>query len=146
MAAVTICSDFASCVQLCATPWTDCSLPGSFVHGESPDKNTGLGCHALLRGIFPTQGSNPGLLHFRQVLYHLSHEGSPRILEWVAYPFSKGSSQSRNQTRVSCLAGRFFTSWTTRESSGPYTPRSLHGCFCVYSPMNFSWAPWPTLQ
>ena len=43
-------------------------------------------------GIFPTQGSNPGLPHCRQVLYHLSHQGSPRILEWAAYPFSMGSS------------------------------------------------------
>ena len=42
--------------------------------------------------IFPTQGSNPGLLHCRQILYHLSHQGSPRILEWVAYPFSRGTS------------------------------------------------------
>ena len=46
----------------------------------------GVGCHALLQGIFPTQGSNPGLLHCRQILYHLSHQVSPRILEWVAYP------------------------------------------------------------
>ena len=48
-----------------------------------------MGCHALLQGIFPTQGSNPGLLTCRQILYHLSHQGSPRILEWVAYPFSR---------------------------------------------------------
>jgi len=46
-------------------------------------------CHALLQGIFPTQGSNPGLPHYRQIPYHLSHQGSPRILEWVAYPFSR---------------------------------------------------------
>ena len=37
----------------------DCSLPGSSVHGDSPGKNTGVGCHALLQGIFPTQGLNP---------------------------------------------------------------------------------------
>ena len=58
---------------------------------DFPDKNTGVGCHALLQGIFPTQGSNPGLLHCRQILYCLSHQGSPRILEWVAHPFSRGS-------------------------------------------------------
>ena len=40
-------------------------------------KSTGVGCHFLLRGIFPTQGSNPGLSHCRQTLYHLSHQGSP---------------------------------------------------------------------
>ena len=58
-----------------------------------PGKNTGVNCHALLQGIFPTQESNQGLLYCRQILYHLSHQGSPRILEWVAYPFSRGSSQ-----------------------------------------------------
>ena len=45
---------------------------------ESPDKNTGVGCHALLQGIFPTQGLNPGLPHCRQICYHLSHQGSPK--------------------------------------------------------------------
>ena len=47
---------------------------------------------SLLQGIFPTQGLNPGLQHFKQILYKLSHKGSPRILEWVAYPFARGSS------------------------------------------------------
>ena len=47
-----------------------CSPPGSSAHGDSPGKNTGVGCHALLQGIFPTQGSNWGLLHCRQILYH----------------------------------------------------------------------------
>ena len=83
---------------------------------DSPDKNTGLGCHALLQGIFPTQGLNSGLPHCRQILYHLDHQGSPKILEWVAYPFSKGSSWARNQTGVSCIAGGFFISWATREA------------------------------
>ena len=46
-----------------------------------------------------------------QFLYQLSHKGSPRILEWVAYPFSSGSAQPRNQTSVFCIAGRFFTNW-----------------------------------
>ena len=68
---------------------------------DSPGKNTGVGCHALLQQIFPTQGSNPGLPHYRQSLYHLSHQGNPRILEWVAYPFSRGTSQPKNWTRVS---------------------------------------------
>ena len=95
----------------------DCSLPGSSVHGDSPGKNSGVGCCALLQRIFPTQGSNPGLPHCRQILYHLSHQGSPRILEWVAYPFSSGTSQPRNWTRVSCIAGRFFGSWAIREAA-----------------------------
>ena len=68
-----------SCLTLCDA--MDCSLPGSSVHGDSPGKNTGVGCHALLQGIFPTQGSNPDLPQCRQILYCLSHHGRPRILE-----------------------------------------------------------------
>ena len=101
------------CLTLCDP--VDYSLPGSSVHGKSPGRNNGVGCHVLLQGIFPTQESSPGLPHCRQILHHLSHQGSPRTLEWVAYTFSRGSSQLRNWTRVSCIAGRFFTSWATRE-------------------------------
>ena len=54
-----------------------CSPPGSCVYGHSSGKNTGVGCHALLQGIFPTQGSNPGLPERRQILYCLSHRGGP---------------------------------------------------------------------
>ena len=81
------------------------------LHGQ----NTGVGSLSLLQGIFPTQGLNPGLLHCKQILYQLSHKGSPRILEWVAYPFSRGSSHPRDWTRVSCIAGGFFANWTIRE-------------------------------
>ena len=49
---------------------------------DSPGKNTGVGLHFLLQGIFPTQGSNSGLLHCRQILYHLSYQGSPYVLRW----------------------------------------------------------------
>ena len=83
---------------------------------NSPAQNTGVGCLSFLQGIFPTQGSNPGLLHCGQILYQLSHKRSPRILEWVAYPFSSGSSWPRNWTRVSCTAGEFFTKWAIREA------------------------------
>ena len=43
-------------------------------------KNTGVGCHSFLQGIFPTQESNSGLPHCRQIPYHLSHQGSPYIM------------------------------------------------------------------
>ena len=64
-----------SCLTLCDP--MGCSPPGSSVQGDPPGKNTGVGCHFLLQGIFLTQGSNPGLLHCRQILYHLSYWGSP---------------------------------------------------------------------
>ena len=57
------------------------------------------------KGIFPTQGLNPGLLHFRRVLYHVSHQGSLGILAWVAYPFSRGYARPRKPTGVSCIVG-----------------------------------------
>ena len=114
---------------------TDCSPPGSSVHGilqarilewvdmpssrassqprdqprsptlqadslpaepQGKPENTGVGSLSLLQGIFPIQGLNPGLLHCRRILHQLSHKGSRRILEWVAYPFSRGSSRPRN--------------------------------------------------
>ena len=59
------------------------NLPGSSAHGDSPGKNTGVGCHALLQGIFPTQGSNPGLLHRRWILYYLSHQESLSLLQGI---------------------------------------------------------------
>ena len=63
------------CLTLCNP--MDYSPPGSSVHGDSPGKNTGVGCHSLFQGIFPTQGPNPGFPHYRWILYHLSHQGSP---------------------------------------------------------------------
>ena len=96
----------------------------------SPGQNTGVGSFSLLQRIFPTQGLNPGLLHYGQILpagkprsptlqadsLPAEPQGKPKILEWVASPFSSRSSRPRNQTRVSCIAGRFFTKWAIRES------------------------------
>ena len=73
-----------SCLTLCDP--MDYSLSGSSVHGDSPGKNTGVGCHALLQGIFPTHGLNPGLPYCRQILYLLSHQGSPTsLLLWCIF-------------------------------------------------------------
>ena len=108
----------------------DCSLPGS-----SLGKNTGVGCHSLPQGIIRTQGSNLHFLYWQVDSLPLSHQGKvkvkvtqscpnlcnpmdcivhgilqARILEWVAFPFSRGSSQPRDRTQVSHSAGRFFTS------------------------------------
>ena len=71
------------------------SLPGSTVLGDSPGKNTGEGCHALLWGNLPALQAD-------------SLSSEPRL---GSYPFCRGSSWPRNQTGVSCIAGRFFTSW-----------------------------------
>ena len=92
---------------------------------NSPGQNTGVGSLSVLQWIFPSQWSNWDLMHYRWILYQLSHKGSPRILEWIAFPFTSGSSQPRNWTRVSCIAGEFFTKWAIREAllSGKRGPR-----------------------
>ena len=82
----------------------------------TPGQNTRVGSFSLLQGIFPTQGLNTSLPHCRRILYQLNHPGNPRILEWVAYPFSSRSFWPRNWTRVFCITGRFFTNWATREA------------------------------
>ena len=85
----------SECIMLCCCAWSwlcptlcgtmDCSPPGSSVHRDSPGKNTRVGYHALLQGIFPAQGSNPGLPHCRQILYCLGHQGSPGIRDIWRY-------------------------------------------------------------
>ena len=95
---------------------------GLYSPWNSPGQNIGVGSLSLLQGIFPTQGSNPDLLHCRRILYQLSHKGSPIILVWVAYPLSRGPSQPRNQNRVSRIVGRFFTNWALRDISTSLAP------------------------
>ena len=69
-----LCLVTRSCLTV--TPWT-VAHQAPLSMGILPGKNTGVGCHALLQGIFPTQMLNPGLPPYRQILYHLGHQGSP---------------------------------------------------------------------
>ena len=150
------CVAVKSCLTLCDP--TDCSLPRLLCAWDSPGKNTGVGCHSLLQGIFLTLGWKPRLLRWQADSLPSEPPGKPdpikkipsqapcvttvtvfimfsslkvaqpfptlcdpvdysahgilqaRILEWVAFPFSRGSSRPRNRTRVSRIAGGFFTS------------------------------------
>ena len=82
-----------SCVWLFATPWTityQAPLSMNF-----PGRNTGVGCHFLLQRIFPTQGSNPGLPHCRQTLYHLSYRA---LSPWTLRMFSSVQFNSVTQS------------------------------------------------
>ena len=107
--------------------------PGLYGLWNSLGQNTRVGSLLFLQRIFPTQGSNPGLPHCGQILYQLSHKGNPGILMWVAFPFSNGSSQPRNQTGVSCIAGRFFTNWAIREAQIIENALQLgHFVICLY--------------
>ena len=101
---------------------------------NSPGQNTGAGSCSPLQRIFPTQGLNLGLPHSKRILYQLSHKGSPRLLEWVAYPFSGRSSRPRNWTRVSCTAGGFFTNLAISEAL------RIWGCSKYKKPNNISLA------
>ena len=96
-----------------------------------PGNNTGVDSHSLLQGTFRTQGLNPvscvadrlfavftqSCLTLCDSMDYIVHRIlQARILEWVANTFSRGSSQPRDQTQVSCIAGVFFTKWATREA------------------------------
>ena len=93
-----------------------------------------MGSCSLLQGIFPTQGSNPGLLNCKQILYHLRHQGSPRKVEWFTYTFSRdlshpGIEQASPALQADCLSSElpgkpvkvkvFVSPWTL-------TTRRLH--------------------
>ena len=104
MKVVQLCPTLCDPVDYIYSPW------------NSSGQNVGVGSCSLLQRTFLTQGWNPGLPQCRWILFQLSHKGSPSILEWVAYPFPRGSSWPRNWTMVSHIAGRYFTTWAIREA------------------------------
>ena len=83
---------------------------------DSPGKIAGVGCHALLQGIFPTQGSNPGLLHCRQILHCLSHQGSPSVEGGGVPAMLCGKTQLASADRE----GGGFTRQGTQAASGSW--------------------------
>ena len=83
-----------SCLTLCD--------PIDYSSWNSPGQNTGVGSLSLLQEIFPTQGSNPGLLHCRWILYQLSHKGSPRVLEWVGH-LCQNTQTTEVKSKIRCL-------------------------------------------
>ena len=100
------------CPALCDP--VDGSPPGSSVHGDSPDKNTGVRCHVLLLGIFPTQ-----VLRITGGFFIIWATSKAQEYWWIAYLFSRGPSQPRNRIKVSFIEGRFLTSWTTGKPKSP---------------------------
>ena len=94
-----LCCAVLSRTWLCPTLCDPMDCPGCSVHVDSPGSNTGVGCYALLQGIFSSQGLNPVLLHCKQIRYHLSHQGSP-ILDGVNKNFLKQSLPSN----IHCFA------------------------------------------
>ena len=88
---------------------------------NSPGQNTGVGSCSLLQGTFPTRGLNQGLPHCRWILYRLSYQGTPRLLEWVDCPFSSRSFWPRNRTNQSLLHCR----WILYQLSYQKSPRTV---------------------
>ena len=97
--------------------YTPASLSLGFINfpRNSPGQNAGMGSLSFLQGIFPTQ-VKPRSPTLQMDSLPAEPQGKPKNLEWVAYPFFSGSSWPRNQTGVSCIAGRFFTNWAIREA------------------------------
>ena len=124
--------------------------PGSSVHRDSPGKNTRVGCRALLQGIFSTQGWNPGLLHCRQILCHLSHQGS--LATPILYP--RKGNQHKDLYKAGSLLLLFTHSIVsagssilcacskTGPSSWPKSPSTLHKAIRMIAAQQ--WNPaWP---
>ena len=99
---------------VCCSPWSE----------SHSVRSNSLRSHELYSSCNPP-GQNTGVDSLSPALWVdslPSHKGSPWILEWVAYPFSSGSSQPRNWTGVSCIVGGFFTNWGTREAQSTGSP------------------------
>ena len=93
------CSYLVTELRLTLCGSMDWSPPGSSTHENSPGKNAGMGCHALLQGIFPTQESNPCLLHCRQILYHLNQLGSLALRSNLSL---KQEDEKKKALQVTC--------------------------------------------
>ena len=118
---------------------------------DSPGKNTGVGCHSLLLGIFLTQGSNLGLLHCRQILYSLSHWGSPyfSVKSYISNPGSTPSSYEQScfytwilMTQDSITSGRTTVPPSILEALGiPHWFTNKLSSQVQLTPTGFCWAP-----
>ena len=95
---------------------TDCSLPGSSSPWDASGKNTGVGSHFLLQGIFSTQELNPGLVHCRWTLYYLSHWGSPLHIS-QSRPRNLWNGKGNQPCRKHIPSLEELCGWTTREST-----------------------------
>ena len=96
-------------VWLFSTPWT--VAPRLLCPWDSPGKNPGVGCHALFQGIFPSQRSKPGLLHWKQIFYHLSHQESPSSLFMGLRIVSIDTYRLTKKGLAECLANFHHLKW-----------------------------------
>ena len=104
----------------------DCSPPGSCVHGESPGQNTGVGCHALLQGVFPTQRPNP--LHVDSL--PAEPPGKPKNTGVGSLSLLQGNAWPRNQAGVSLQTDSLPTE-LPRKPSLPYLRSTVTTLYCL---------------
>ena len=116
-----------SCLTLCN--------PMDYTVHNFTGQNTGVGSLSLLQEIFPTQGLNSGLPLCRWFLYQPSHKGSPRILEWVAYPFSSRSAWPR-------MWGLLHCSWILYQLSYQGGQGGFHKICHNVTLMVLNWSSW----
>ena len=109
-------ASFFTASEICSVVSDSLQCHGLYSPWNSPGQNAGEGSLSLLQGIFPTQGSNPGLPHCRWILYQLSHKGSLRTLKWVTYPSSSRSSWPRNRQFKYYLDEQFLNVWNLFEN------------------------------
>ena len=88
-------------------------LHGPYSSWNSPGQNTGVGSRSLLQGIFPTQGSNPGLLHCRQILYQLSHQEAPIFYRKLAVIFSWVPPIHSALRGIRHVSAKVISGWTS---------------------------------
>ena len=126
----------------------DCSPPGSSVHGDFPGKNTGMGCYIFFKGFFPTQASNPGLLHCRLILYHMCQlvvqwEEQETLILLLGWEDSPGIGNPKplqcpcqeSSMDRECLTG--YSPWGSKESNmtkraRTHTHTHTHVSVCVH--------------
>ena len=130
----------------------DCRPPASSVHGDSSSKNTGVDCHALLQGIFPTQGSKPSLPHCRWILYHLNHQGSPLLKIPSVCSVAKSCPTlwdlmvcSPPGSSVHGILQARILEWVAISfSMGSFWPKDWTSVSCIGRRILYHWATWET--
>mgnify|MGYP006996447845 CR=1 FL=1 len=140
--------------QLCPTPCNpmDSSPPGSSVHGILQERILVVDSYSLLQGIFPTHGSNPGLLHSKQILYRLGHQGSPTVYYWIKFPISERIweillylliwRENQSKTLITCLCGSSKgKGWCTRWRRIGHVWAAKQARWCVQSLGTGRWSP-----
>ena len=101
---------------------------------DSPGKNTGVGCHSLLQGIFLTQGYNPVLRHCRQILYHLSYQENPKVIILRCFYMTLGTNLQLNLLLSPAHQLCVSTCWKPgfiKQHASPREVKDLGPCLCV---------------